>query len=117
MKFDNLEMYRHYDDLISSSSGRTYPIRLYTSDFRDGSDKVRWHIGFPKEIIDPVRSLLETTLFWGDPSWHEDGDFYVYWTSVCVDRDSFPHQRLQRDVDFRLRKYRECLARAEKWSK
>jgi len=110
MQFDNLKLYREYPTILSGKK----PLRIYTTDFRD--KKVRWHFGFPKSMVEPVRQLLETTPFWGEQHWTEQDGFWVYWLTCCSQKDEFPVKELTLLLNtLYLAGYNDVIRMYQKW--
>ena len=113
MRFENLKLIKEYPKMISNK----YPLRLYFSDFRkDESNKVRYHFGWPKFIVKPLCPLLETTLYWGEEHWVEDGNFYIYWLPIISVEGEVPYDELNKMLKFQLGSFNQCLTTMTKWS-
>lgn len=104
MKFENLTIYKEYPDHLC---GR-FPIRLYTSDFSE--EKVRWHVGWPKETIpNEFLMLIETDLYIFGVHHCEIDNFYIFYTSVCTPIKPFPKIEINKRIDWMVRDYNKVL--------
>jgi hypothetical protein len=111
MNFDSFELVKQYDNMIVGK----YPLRLYRSRFMpDDTEKpiesYRYHLGFPKKLIAPFCPLIESTPFWGEQHWTEHEDFYVWWTMITEGIDVIPYDRLDKEVDWRIKTWNKVLA-------
>ena len=112
MKFDSFEIVKEFPSFLK---GR-HSFRLYRSRFSPlETDKpiesYRYHFGFPKFLVEPIHKVLETTLYWGDAHWIEDGDFWVWHTFITSNiGDKVPYDALNQEVAILISQYNTCLA-------
>jgi hypothetical protein len=110
MEFENFKFVKEYSTIIAGK----HPLRLYTSRFSPNEldkpiEKVRWHFGFPKKLVEPLCPLLETTPYWGEPHWKEDNDFWIYWLTDVSENDGTIPDKLNKTLTFYFNQYNKCL--------
>jgi hypothetical protein len=112
MKFQNLRFIAEYPDYFKSDNGKSFPFRLYVSDFNEDIKEpgIRLHFGFHKTMIEGIALFLETELYWTNVHWHEDGDFWIYWVSCGFYGTTSP-QTLQEIKD----QYPQALKKGNQW--
>lgn len=95
--FSNLTLIKEYPNFIVGK----YPLCLYRSKEKRDSF-YRYHFGFPKNLVEPIHQLLESTPYWGEVHWKEDGNFWLWWTLVTSDGEELPLDSLNRELKWRI---------------
>jgi hypothetical protein len=110
-QFDDFKFVKEYPTILAGK----HPLRLYRSRFSPDDlnkpiEKYRWHFGFPKNIVEPVGVLLETTPYWGEVHWKEEDGFWIYWLHDVSDasEEEIP-SKLNKTLDFYLRSYNQVI--------
>jgi hypothetical protein len=107
--FGELEFIKEYPTLISGKK----PLRLYRTKTTDANgglvDNYRYHFGFPKEVVELLCPMLETTLYWGERHWKEDGGFWIWWLMIVQEGTDVPVDKLNRELDWRMKYASKCL--------
>jgi hypothetical protein len=107
MEFTNLKLYREYPGHLCGK----HPVRLYTTDFsEDSPDKVRWHVGWPKELLpDEFLQMLECDIYMFGSHWTEHEGFLIFWTMVCEPLEPFPSMQINRQLNYMVKSYNQVL--------
>jgi hypothetical protein len=110
MKFDDFEFVKEYPVIIAGK----HPLRLYRSRFSPNEldkpiEKVRWHFGFPKKIVEPLCPMLESTPYWGEIHWKEDGDFWIWWLTDFSDINEGVPDKLNKTLERYFKSYNQLL--------
>ena len=98
--------------LVKELPGAIYgklPLRLYTTPHRDG--EVCWHLGFPKQLVEPVEFLLSGETYWAESHWAEDGDWWIYHTFLVSPLDCPRTKDMDCLIRFLLSQYDLCVRR------
>jgi hypothetical protein len=110
--FENPVLIKVFENHISGK----FALRLYQTE-RD--KRYRWHFGYPKEIIDPLLPLLETTPYWGERHWAEHEGFYLYFLYVLTggkDVNAEIMRELNREDKSLMGLYNDCLSILKAWA-
>jgi len=109
--FTDLQLLREYPKMLA---GR-YDLRLYTSRFIPDDpnkpiEEVRFHFGFPEEMLPGgFRSLVETSPYWGKSSWTKIDGFFLYYTHITSNIGDLPDKELEKYLDFMSRSYNQAI--------
>jgi len=118
MNRDSLTLHREYPDIIGSDAG-DQPLRVYcTTETYTGSKRVRWHFGFHKKLVEALCPLLESSPYWGEKHWAEDGDWWIWWCPYMTDPgEEPPFKDLNRWLSFLLKQHNTCYNLMKRWAK
>ena len=95
--------------------GEKLPIRLYYAVIKISTEtRYEWFTGIPKEMVEPLALLLETTLFWGEKHVAEDENFWVYRLGVFSPSTEIPEKELEKRLNFKAKMAQRCLATTKK---
>ena len=108
--FDDFKFVKEYPTIIAGK----YPLRLYTSRFSPNEldkpiEKVRWHFGFPKQVVQPLCPMLESSPYWGETHWKEDGDFWIWWLMDFSENDGIIPDKLNKTLEWYFKSYNQLL--------
>jgi hypothetical protein len=101
-------------EFVNHMNGK-YNLRVYYS---EQGDRYRWHFGYPKQIIDILLPLLETTPYWGEQHWCEIDDYYLYWlpiTTTTSQPNKELYKQLNREDKNLLNLYNSCTQQTKRW--
>ncbi len=95
------------------------PLRVYRSRFSPNDldmpvEEWRFHFGFPRELVEPIVLLLETTPYWGGRHWKEEGGFWLW--RLTVRGNQTPWDKLRADLQFKVRSFNRVLCFCRKAS-
>ena len=109
---EKLEFIKEFTNVISNKfSVRVYRNRFNPTDLTKPITEYRYHFGFPKELIEPIALLLETTCYWGEQHWKEEDNCFIYWTTIVEKADkNAPIERLKKEICRFIDSANNCLS-------
>lgn len=88
---------------------------VYEISVRDAEDRIksyRYYQGWPKIMLSgPLKSLVESTPYWGTPNAYEDDDYYYYPTlRNRKPNEEIPKDEITQDLQFRFGRARKAFS-------
>lgn len=105
MKFEKPQLVKECPKILVNK----YSLRVYKT--KESDNKWRWHFGFPKELVEPLCPLLESTPYWGEQHWYEDeDDFWLWWLFEKTKTIKPPIKKLCFWLKWHTNMYNRCLS-------
>jgi len=86
-------------------------LRLYLDAFDQDTPRpqYRWYFGFPVHLIDPIKMMLGTSLFWDTTFENTIDGFYLVYAQVVKPTKEEALPGLNRKLPWLLQAYNRCL--------
>lgn len=94
---------------------RVYKSRFSPVDLKKPIEEWRYHFGFPREMVESLAMLLETSVYWGEKHWKEHEGFWLWMLTVTGEKT--PWNKLNRQLTFMVKSYNQVLRFYEKSSR
>lgn len=74
-------------------------------------ERYRYYQGWPKIMLSgSLKSLVESTPYWGTTNIYEDDDYYYYLTRSREPNEKIPKDKITQDLQFRFRQAKKAFS-------
>jgi len=107
MDTKNLKLVKEYPDGV----GPNIPLQLYQTIEKRSNDEnhYRWHFEYPKNLIEPLCPLIESTPYWGEQHWTEVDGFWIWQLPFTTTTPEIPKEKINYWYKFYGQMFKMCI--------